>query len=159
MQIDLQLILDIYSIFVITIGITFNLVNLFLFSRKRLAQISVSVPVRLLTINILMNLVSFGSMNLPFFNNIELLQINYCKISNTISVILNAINSWILVFMPIDRLIMIIFPKKPKFLTTKKFQMSIFFLIHIYNIVIYLPLFINSYKAESIIYNKTKQNR
>ena len=52
------------------------------------------------------------------------------------------VNSWVLVFISLDRLIMIKYPKRPKIFTRKKFQIIFCILIYTYNILIYLPTLI-----------------
>ena len=131
----------IYPKILIPCGIICNILNLILFSTKKLSKISVSLLIKVISVNNMINLLVFGFWQFegPYKQNLWDLSIFLCKVVVINSYIYNGINAWILVYISLDRLIMIIVPQKPKVLESKNFQIVVCLTIYIINILIFLP--------------------
>ena len=147
----------IYPKILIPFGTIFNSLNLILFSSKKLSKVSISFMIRLLAINHILNLINFGFWSFDGLNrqNLDSSTVLLCKIISINSYLFLASNSWILVFISFDRLIMILYPKKPKIFRYKYFYVFTSLIIYAYNFLFYIPtlIFFNLIELNDI--NKT----
>ena len=147
----------IYPKIIIPLGIIFNSLNVILFSSKKLSKVSISFMIRILAISHILNLINFGfwSFNGLDQQNLDSSTVILCKIISINSYIFLGSNSWILVFISLDRLIMILFPKKPKIFRYKYFYVFASTIIYVYNFLFYIPTLIFYDLIESNDINET----
>ena len=147
----------IYPKILIPFGTIFNIINIILFSGRKLSKISLSFMIRLLAINHILNLITFGlwSFDGLYRQNLDSSTVLLCKVISTIGYLFIASNSWILVFISFNRLIMILFSRKPKIFRYKNFYVFISLIIYVYNILYYTPAIIFWDLEESIDTNMT----
>ena len=148
----------IYPKILIPFGIICNLLNIILFSDKKLSKISVSFLIRVTGVNNILNLIT---LSLWLFNghirhNLDDNSVWVCKIVQLNSFMFLGVNSWILVLISMERLIMAKFAKKPKYFRHKNFQIYTCFVIYVYNFFIYIPTLIFYNITEFDQKNKTE---
>ena len=131
----------VYPKILIPFGTIFNSLNVILFSCRKLSKVSISFMIRLLSINNILNLINFGFWSFDGLDrqNLDSSTVLVCKIISINAYLFLASNSWILVFISLDRLIMILFPKKPKIFRCKYFYVFISLIIYAYNFIVYIP--------------------
>ena len=144
-----KVILSIFPFLFIPLGILFNGITFYIYTRKTLIKTSAGFYFSVLAIVETLALLS-GSLKYSTYNLWNFHPHNYsiflCKFNTTATYILCQMASWILVIISIDRLILIKYPYKfvgTKFIKIRiAFIVSIFFIITIINIpnLIFLDL-------------------
>ena len=132
---------SIYPKILIPIGLICNILNIVLFTTRKLSKVSISIFIKILAINDIFNLLnlSFWLFDGPYHQNLSDKNAIMCKVVGFISFIFLGINAWILVLISFDRLIMILFPIKPKVFMYKYFNFMVCLIIYLYNCLLFLP--------------------
>ena len=140
---DIDNIINIYKEIVIFLGIVSNVLNIAIQSRKNLRGTWISVYLRVLAFNYLINniIFAFDSINSPFPKTLLILNI-VCKFSQYFVYAFAASSSWILAYISIDRYITITYLRKPKCFEKILLNVLIFALIFGWNLIYYSPFFI-----------------
>ena len=134
----------IYPKILIPSGIVLNMLNLILFSTKKLSKLSISFLIKVIAITNILNLINFGlwSWDGPFHPRISEQTVFLCKMITINSYVLYASSNWILIFISVDRLVMIVFPKNLKLFEFKYLQAIVCTAIYVYNILFYIPTYV-----------------
>ena len=110
--------------FIIPFGLICNIIVYTVFSRNPLRKVKITVLIKVIAINNILNLIIFifWSFDGVYGDNLYDHSVYLCKIVNGFSYIFNASNNWTLVYISIDRLILIVSPKIPSFDDSKNFH-------------------------------------
>ena len=144
----------IYPKILIPFGIVFSSLNIILFSSKNLSKVPISFMFKLLAINNLINFINFGLWSFDGLDqlNLDSSTVASCKIIALNAFLVIASNNWILVFISLDRLIMILYPIKPKIFRNKYIYVFISFIIYVYNLLFYIPVILHFDLIENSTY-------
>lgn len=132
--------------FVGLVGITSNLVTICVFSRKRLRNHSYSFYCRLMAIiDIIYLSHSFRHLLAFVFNaSFDLAASFLCVLNEYTEYVTSQTSLWLLTLISADRLFSIVFPNRFKITKNRLFQFSLFLIILIYSVSIYISLPLNA---------------
>ena len=130
-------------IIIALIGVTFNLISIILFGRKELKKHSYSnywKTIALFDSFILLYVIQHWTKCFLKIDNIDTISPFFCRFSEYFAYVAGGISLWLETMITLDRYFTIIHPNRFKFVKQKPFQITVFLLIVVYNLIIFIRL-------------------